>query len=103
MKVILSRKGVDSSAGGFASPIFSDDQLQSVPIPDRRSQLRYGDMGGEPDVGQLVSHLSAGKIKTKTPVHVDPDLDYYALPRHRRWRPLFGQCGAAQSLSLIHI
>jgi len=97
MKLILSRKGVDSSSGGFASPIFIDERMQSVPIPDRRSPVGYEDISGEPDLGRLVAHLSAGSINEKTPVHVDPDLDPLQLPRHSDWRPLFGQCGAAQS------
>ena len=41
MKVILSRKGFDSSNGGCPSPILPDGTLLSLPIPtddrDRRS------------------------------------------------------------------
>ena len=33
MKVILSRKGFDSSNGGCPSPILSDGTLLSLPIP----------------------------------------------------------------------
>ena len=32
-RIILSRKGFDSSSGGVASPIFSDGSLCSLPIP----------------------------------------------------------------------
>ena len=32
-RIILSRKGFDSSSGGVASPIFSDGRLCSLPIP----------------------------------------------------------------------
>ncbi len=35
MKVILSRKGFDSSAGGYPSPHFvQDGRLLSLPIPE---------------------------------------------------------------------
>jgi len=97
MKVIFSRKGVDSSSGGFASPLFADGSMQSVPIPDLRAPVCYGDIGGDVDLGKLVNNLSAGSIKRKTRVHLDPDLDVHSLPRDEHWRPLFGQCGAAQS------
>ena len=33
MKVILSRKGFDSSAGGYASFIYPNGKMQSLPIP----------------------------------------------------------------------
>jgi len=35
MKIILSRKGFDSSAGGYPSPlIIEENQLVSFPIPE---------------------------------------------------------------------
>jgi len=36
MKIILSRKGFDSSYGGYASPIFPDGSILSLPIPNMR-------------------------------------------------------------------
>ena len=65
MKIILSRKGVDSSAGGFASPIFPDGQMISIPIPDNRAQLRYRDLqaaDANRSIGKLVRNLSRGKL-----------------------------------------
>lgn len=100
MKIILSRKGVDSSAGGFASPIFPDGTMCSIPIPDSRSNTRYRDMHSvdtRPSMAKLVKNLSAEKITGTTRVHIDPDLDRASLPRAPQWQPLFGQCGAAQS------
>lgn len=44
MKLILSRKGFDSSVGGVASPIFSSGRLLSLPIPDPNSPIRCGDI-----------------------------------------------------------
>ena len=100
MKIILSRKGVDSSAGGFASPIFPDGQMISIPIPDSRAQVRYRDIHATDAnrlIGKLVKNLSRGKLAATRCVHVDPDLDPASLPRESGWQPLFGQCGAAQS------
>lgn len=100
MKIILSRKGVDSSAGGFASPVFPDGQMISIPIPDKRAQVRYRDIHSADvsrSIGKLVKNLSRGKLAATRFAHVDPDLDRASLPRDRGWHPLFGQCGAAQS------
>ena len=45
MKIILSRKGFDSSNGGIVSPIMEDGTLVSLPIPsddrDRFDDLVY--------------------------------------------------------------
>ena len=35
MKIILSRKGFDSSCGGVASPILPGGEIVSLPIPER--------------------------------------------------------------------
>ncbi|MBO4456467.1 MAG: hypothetical protein J5802_01965 [Butyrivibrio sp.] len=37
MKIILSRKGFDSTNGGCASPIMPDGTLLSMPIPSDES------------------------------------------------------------------
>jgi len=44
MKVILSRKGMDSESGVMPSPILPDGTLLSLPIPDRKSNKRYEDL-----------------------------------------------------------
>lgn len=97
MKIILSRKGFDSTAGGVPSPILPDGGLVSLPIPDPRSLVRYGDIGGgERDIGRLVSNLTGGRIRRGSRAHLDPDLLAADRPRAPGWRPLFGQEGAAQ-------
>lgn len=97
MKIILSRKGFDSSAGGVPSPILPDGRIVSLPIPDPRSPVRYGDIGGEGrNIGALVSNLTAGRIRRSSRAHLDPDLVAADRPRPAGWRPLFGQEGAAQ-------
>ena len=44
MKLILSRKGFDSSYGKVPSPIFPDDRMLSLPIPDKSSVIKYSDI-----------------------------------------------------------
>ena len=97
MKIILSRKGFDSSSGGVPSPILPDGRLVSLPIPDPRSGIRYGDIDDEKrPIGQFVSNLTRGRIRRSSRAHLDPDLVHSDLARDSGWRPLFGQAGAAQ-------
>jgi hypothetical protein len=97
MKVVLSRKGFDSSCGGCASPIFEDGSFLSLPIPYRSSGASYSDIlfNGAP-IDKLVSDLTRGRVGSTAPAHLDPDLRPDALPRDEGWRPLFGQTDAAQ-------
>lgn len=105
MKVILSRKGFDTSYGGFPSPIFPDRVMLSLPIPSK-SQIAYSDLR-TPQGGTYLDLMLQLKDKIKlkkgsvplTPriqCHLDPDLRASAFPREKGWRPLFGQAGAAQ-------
>ena len=96
MKLILSRKGFDSSAGKCASPIFEDGSHLSLPIPEDSSIVRYADIGGSHPIGQLVEDLTRQTIKANCGVHLDPDLGVDSSPRKRGWRPMFGQADAAQ-------
>ena len=97
MKIILSRKGFDSSAGGVPSPILPDGRLVSLPIPDTLSTIRYRDIASHDRMtGKLVKDLTRGKFNATTKAHLDPDLLDCSLPREPGWRPLFGQSGAAQ-------
>ena len=97
MRVILSRKGFDASAGGSASPILPDGALCSLPIPDPSSPLRYRDLvGASGSLGRTVKDLTRGRIGAHAFAHLDPDLDPRARPRASGWRPVLGQAGAAQ-------
>ena len=94
MRIILSRKGFDSSSGGCPSPVV-DGRPLSLPIPaNSSSPTRYGDL---PCAG-LVPDLTRGRLTQQTPCHLDPDL---ALSSRRRtcstgWRGSLGQESAAQ-------
>lgn len=97
MKLILSRKGFDSSAGGVPSPIFPDGRMVSLPIPDGQSSITYAETMYQGDsIGPLVTELTGGRIRASYRAHIDPDIVYDCLQRHQGWRPIFGQTGAAQ-------
>jgi len=88
-RIILSRKGFDSSWGGCASPIL-DSEMISLPIPehsinDRESwgdrccsekHLTYRDLVTPQGkkVAELVDQLTKGKVRPSDCVHLDPDI-----------------------------
>ena len=97
MKIIFSRKGVDSASGGIPSPIFPDGRLLSLPIPDRQSPICYDDIKwNEYQLGSIVSQLTKGRIPGSYRAHLDPDLRPESIPRHDDWKPMLGQTGASQ-------
>ena len=67
MKLILSRKGLDSSAGGYPSLIFPDGTLFSIPIPDKKTSIAYSDLNfsynGKP-IQKILNDLTNKKIKS---------------------------------------
>lgn len=96
-KVILSRKGFDSANGGVPSPVLPDGTLLSLPIPDDRSPVTYGDLTFDgTSLGATVSQLTRGKVAGNRSCHVDPDIRP-GLRRVPGWRPAFGQKGGAQT------
>jgi hypothetical protein len=98
MKIILSRKGFDSSYGGIASPILPDGRMISFPIPSPDDAATLADIScPDLDVGKLIGDLSKGKHSIQTRIHLDPDLNRRAASRLSGWRPSLGQTGAAQS------
>lgn len=98
MKIILSRKGFDSSFGGVPSPIFPDGRTLSLPIPDKSSPVKYEDIFYQgSSIGNLVSNLTGGRIPPYYRAHIDPDLRRDSLKHLPKWRPIFGQTGQAQS------
>lgn len=98
MKLILSRKGFDSSCGGAASPILPDGSLFSMPIPSRDSPINYDELRiGDRFVGPLVEALTNGRVQRSHGAHLDPDLRASTYARRPGWRPLFGQDGTAQA------
>jgi len=95
MKLIFSRKGSDSGAGGIPSPIFEDNRFCSLPIPSRHHPALRTIRFHDTDLGSIVGQLQ-GPRSYGYGAHLDPDLNRSALPRKPGWRPCFGQIGAAQ-------
>ncbi|MDP2409120.1 MAG: hypothetical protein Q8M26_02415 [Pseudolabrys sp.] len=85
MKIIFSRKGFDSGAGGFPSPIFNGVPI-SLPIPtQRRSVTTYDHLG----LGEIVHGVTKGRLTGGSLCHHDPMFE--------AGRCAFGQTGAAQA------
>lgn len=97
MKIILSRKGFDSTNGGCPSPIMPDGTLLSMPIPsndaDKYENLSINGIS----YSELLKQIRPTKAFSHC--HVDPDirpgLRSNTVPG---WKPAFGQIGAAQGL-----
>ena len=102
MKIILSRKGFDSSSGGFASPIFPDGTMLSLPIPVQEvdtSCTKYSDIRYSKYTYQdILEQLNPRRSNKMVYCHLDPDIRddiwKYSLPY---WHPAFGQIGAAET------
>ena len=96
MKVIFSRKGVDSAAGRIASALIEGRPV-SLPIPDGpNSPTRY-DTLAEP-LASLARDLSGGRLAGDQACHLDPDIHEAAMPdRPPGWRGALGQAGSALS------
>ncbi len=92
MRIVFSRKGFDSSAGGGPSPITAcaDGKARpiSLSIPDSKgfSRTTYGDLG----LGDHAARASRGRLGVGDLCHHDPMF----LPDGTC---LFGQTGAAQT------
>ena len=98
MKVILSRKGFDKENGKLPNLILPDGKLLFFPIPDKNSGILYKDIhvdvDGYKNLYDLLVDLNVKTIKETYTAHLDPDLYYGSLPRHKSWKPLFGQTGS---------
>jgi hypothetical protein len=97
LKIILSRKGFDSSVGGHASPILPDGTMLSLPIPSSLDRLSYDALKHHDGrtYAQVIGELNAGARIAAMGAHLDPDLIADTRPRDVDWRPSFGQIGAA--------
>ena len=107
MRLILSRKGFDSSSasGGCASPILPDGQLISLPIPHSASQVGYSELRPRGlDVAHIVADLTRGRVTTNDRAHLDPDLERTTRDRRSGWLPAFGQDSISQGhLHRMHV
>ena len=96
MKVILSRKGFDSSNGGIASPIMPDGTLLSMPIPSDDS-VSYSDISWNGiTYSDLLKQLAPDRKYDKC--HLDPDIRDNRIVKVDGWQPAFGQTASAQGV-----
>lgn len=121
MKIILSRKGFDTSSGKAPSPIFEDPifegkTLLSIPIPSEHGNITYQDIRIPNNIKEYLSknnvqietyedlllHLLRDYPfkfkKNEKYCHVDPDLIKDVLIKRKdseHWLPAFGQNRAA--------
>jgi len=98
MKIILSRKGFDSSYGGQASPILPDGTLLSLPIPLKKdkhhyTQLKYKDKSYYDIICELKDKPA---VKDYYTCHLDPDIRPDVIERAEGWSALFGQSDSAE-------
>lgn len=94
-RIIFSRKGFDSAAGGCPSPVIEGRPV-SLPIPNGRypGGCAYRQLAAPRP--ELVRDLTRGRIDGDALCHLDPDIDRGAVARGTAWQAAFGQVGAAQ-------
>lgn len=100
MKIIFSRKGLDSSFGKLSSAVLPDGTLYWLPIYDHSNDDRlpnYGDIEYcNVNAEKLISELSDGDCSKYLKPHIDPDIYSMYLPRADGWKAAFGQSDSAQ-------
>ena len=103
MKIILSRKGFDSTSGGQPSPILPDGTLLSLPIPMKGDEIKFSELSYKgKSYLDIIKELNPNTklINDDIPAHLDPDIrkDVYQ-PRLNDWKAIFGQSDG----SLTHL
>lgn len=94
MKVILSRKGFDSKAGGIINPILPDGTLLSFPIPSADSDTYMGLRFRDIEYNKILCDLG---YVGKQNCHLDPDIRMNIRKEQVfDWKPAFGQIDAAE-------
>lgn len=99
MKIILSRKGFDSSYGGCPSPVLPDGTMLSMPIPSDNElsfdSIKYKDQ----TYLEILKQLKPKRKDWDTlGCHLDPDLRGDIRKEVCvDWKPAFGQIGASQT------
>jgi len=97
MKIVLSRKGFDSSYGGQPSPIMPDGTLLSLPIPSEDDILFNDIKYNNKTYLDIIQELKpTTNIGLKSYCHLDPDINYNCINRPNEWTGIFGQAEAAQ-------
>lgn len=97
MKIILSRKGFDSSNGKQPNPILPDGTLLSLPIPDPDGNNTFSSLSwdGMSFYDIIHSLRPRTQLNENDMCHLDPDLRKDVRDRLPGWKPAFGQSGSA--------
>ena len=103
-RIILSRKGFDSGAGGKAKDgkelkvkdsILVGEDLISFPIPEE-SDVRYRDLFyGDDNYEKILCDLGYVFDNAYETCHLDPDIEYRKKEKTKNWKKIFGQTGSA--------
>lgn len=94
MKIILSRKGFDSTAGGIINPIMPDGTLLSLPITSADTDTYESLIYKGVKYSKLLNDLG---YKGEETCHLDPDIrENVRKVEIANWQPAFGQIGTAQ-------
>lgn len=96
MKIILSRKGFDSSNGGIVSPIMKDGTMISFPIPSKDKDSFDDLVYCNQSYAKILQDLKYKENPEYPNCHVDPDL---TIDRRKNkidgWCPIFGQVNSS--------
>lgn len=100
MKIVLSRKGFDSSIqGGGSANIVYNNKCYPIPIPEVGTDIRYSDLKFE-DTNYL-KVMRDLNINQFTECHLDPFLSRKITPFHpitKNWEKSLGQCDISQNI-----
>ena len=97
MRIILSRKGFDSSYGGCASPILPDGTMLSMPIPSEDDACGFDEIhyAGKSYADIWRELKPTGNYRTRC--HLDPDIRTGIRDNPKDWVPAFGQVNQAET------
>lgn len=95
MKIILSRKGFDSSYGKQPNPILPDGTLLSLPIPDDDGNNTFSSLNWNGMSFYDIVHSLKPRANMSNMCHLDPDLRKDVRDRLPGWKPAFGQSKGA--------
>jgi len=67
MKIIFSRKVFDTYSGGFPNPIFENNRIFSIPIPDKKTSFKYSDIKDtykEIPITEILNDITGKRIRS---------------------------------------
>lgn len=101
MKIIFSRKGFDSTAGGFPSIIFPNREMYSIPIPSKFDRDSYSEIVYKYDnypIQKILNDITNQKInsgKLRSCNYFDKKFNLHSDPKFFKDFFVLGQAGSA--------